>query len=289
MSFLLHGLMAATAALLSLPAQIPTPLSDSIPTAIQKDMTLSGDSLLTRHIRALGGMEAIRCINSVHEIHRFSNRLDDIWIELGKRYRGTIGYKPGKKIMEEFATQDFGFGYQYSESSPCEAKLYYPASLMWSEGTYPNYLFGRGYYTKLKFLENYQQNQLKFTRIDKQEDSTYNLQFELSHGQYMVIMLNPESYLATAAFEGYVDRSKGINNRFGIHKYADFKTTSSGLNYASSLTINFSGLIYTVQILEYNFPGKENIFVVPRPEMIDEYNRWDLKRQFSLQKYEHPE
>jgi hypothetical protein len=191
-----------------------------------KDESLPLDSIIARHLRAIGGRGVISGQKTLYQrevaIYNTDTLITDFWYELGKR--GRMHATTARGTIDEYLS---------SQCQPCsfailnvkgqqelEPRFYTP-------GAFVPGLYGLTYYSMPGLLLDYEKNGIVVKRLDSpgEGDPFYELAISLPDDRHYSININPTNWLVEECF------ARGNGQSESMTEFRDFRRAPDGYVY----------------------------------------------------------
>jgi hypothetical protein len=196
-----------------------------------KDPNLSIDSLIQRHIQAIGGLDAIRATRMLHEKHILIKHGDttitDSWFELGKKSRSFVKRKD--VFITCYGTQSSGFATIREDAFPDELTV---GEYVTNDEHYFANLFGANYYGIPGLLIDYASKGIKVNRVDGPELEVYELEVVMPDKRLFHLFFDPTTFMVKSGTVTWTDLPPG--EKGFVMDYRDFTVTKEGYQYPLS-------------------------------------------------------
>lgn len=256
-----------------------------------KDPNLTIDSIVERHIRAVGGLDAIHATRVLHEkmihIKYGDTTITDSWFELGKKGRTFVKKKDA--FFQFFATEKSGFAIIEEDSLPSQTTI---GEYVTNEQRYFINLFGPNYYGMPGLLIGYRSKGIQVKRVDKMTEGMYELAVYMPDQRILHLLFDPTTFMVIRSTVEWENAPEKIPY---MMDYRDFTVTKEGYRYprsqywvnvpqAPEATSDSSIRGWNI-ITEYNPHIPDTIFKVNRAAL-SKYQKDSEDYQFSVDAYE---
>lgn len=191
-----------------------------------KDESLPLDSIIAKHLRAIGGRDVISKQRTLYQrevtIYNNDTLITDYWYEFGKR--GRIHASTAKGKVDHYLS---------SQCQPCSfAILNYDGHEQlnpeyYTPGVYVPGLYGATYYSMPGLLLDYQKKGIVAERLDTVGggDPFYELSISMPDGRFYLLNINPTNWLVEECF------ARGNGRPESLTEFRDFRRAPDGYVY----------------------------------------------------------
>ena len=185
---------------------------------------LSVDTIIERHIRAMGGRELIEKLKFLHQVQFIVNGQDtcrtDSWYQLGRKSYSKL--EIGDKQYFYYVWKNVGFSVVHTLEEPDK---YFVDEY----AVYQDDLYGATYYGDPGALLHYKENNLEVVCLDSKNSiaKEHRLQILFGNGMGHAIYIDTATYMVVASRFGSAEADIVEKTAF----YSDFITSPEGFTY----------------------------------------------------------
>lgn len=192
------------------------------------DHTLSADSIIARHIQALGGLDAIKKTRMLHEVDITINNGDttfsDAWYEFLVKAHTFVRIKD--VFYNTYMTRNSGF---VITKVPAASNDYSVQKVRAGNDYYLANLYGRNYYAMPGLLVDYAAKGFSVSRVDAPGSVMYELVVILPDTRVFNLHIDPTTFMVkTSSLRFTTTPPEQIHY---VMDYSDFTITDEGYQY----------------------------------------------------------